>query len=75
MAVTVCEVMWLKQLLKDLGLKNLGVVPICCDNQAALAISANPVLHERTKYVDIDCHFIRDKAADGTIFPTYVYTS
>lgn len=61
MVLAVCEVMWLKQLLKDLGLKNKTSTPIYCDNQAAIAISANPVHHEKTKHVDIDCHFIRDK--------------
>ena len=72
MALTICEVMWLSQLLKDLGLKKLGTTLLNCDNQAALAIAANPIHHEKTKHVDIDCHFIRDKAAEGIIQPTYV---
>lgn len=75
MAQAVCEVMWLKQLLKDLGIKHLPTSPIHCDNQAALAISANPVHHEKTKHVDIDCHFIRDKATEGRIKPTYIPSS
>ena len=72
MALVICEVMWLKQLLKDLGLKCLGQTPVHCDNQAALAIAANPVHHEKTKHVDIDCHFIRDKTTEGVITPTYI---
>lgn len=75
MALTVCEVMWLKQLLKDLGLSNMKSVPLFCDNQAALAISANPVHHEKTKHVAIDCHFIRDQAQAGLVQPTYIPTS
>ncbi|XP_048502902.1 uncharacterized mitochondrial protein AtMg00810-like [Beta vulgaris subsp. vulgaris] len=72
MAFTVYEVMWLKQLLKDLGLTNMGGTPLYCDNQAAMAISANLVHHEKTKHVDIDCHFLRDKAQEGVITPTYI---
>lgn len=75
LAMTVCEVMWLKKLLKELGLKDLGSTPIYYDNQAALAIAANPVHHEKTKHVKIDCHFIRDKAIEGHISPRYVSTS
>ena len=75
MAMTVCEVLWVKQLLKELGLKHLSSTPIFCDNQAALAIAANPVHHEKTKHIGIDCHFIRDNVTAGEIDPTYVPTS
>lgn len=75
LAMATCEVMWVKQLLKELGMKKLGSTPIFCDNQAALAIVANPVHHEKTKHVGIDCHFIRDQALAGTIQPTYVPSS
>ncbi|KAL2945484.1 Retrovirus-related Pol polyprotein from transposon TNT 1-94 [Bienertia sinuspersici] len=75
MAYTVCEIIWLKQLLHDLGLGHLNSVPLFCDNQAAIAISANPVYHEKTKHIAIDCHFIREKVQDGTIIPSYIPTS
>lgn len=75
LAMTVCEVLWVKQLLKDLGLAHLGSTTIFCDNKAALAIAANPVHHEKTKHVEIDCHFIREKAIAGQINPTYIPTT
>lgn len=67
MALTTCEVTWLTALLKDLGLKNLPLAILKCDNQAALAIAANPVLHEKMKHVEIDCHYVRDQLKAGQI--------
>lgn len=73
-ALTTCEVTWLVSLLKDLGLKKLPPVDLKCDNQAALFIAANPVFHERTKHIEVDLHFVRDKVQDGLIKPSYVST-
>ncbi|KAK1397357.1 Cysteine-rich RLK (Receptor-like protein kinase) 8 [Heracleum sosnowskyi] len=72
MALVSCEVTWLSTLLKDMGLHDLPPTVLNCDNQAALAIAANPVLHERTKHVEIDCHYIRDKVKAGEIKTKHV---
>lgn len=72
MALTSCEVTWLQSLFKDLGFSNLPPAVLHCDNKAAIAIAANPVLHERTKHVDIDCHFVRDKLNSGTLVTAHV---
>ena len=60
MAHTACEMVWLKNLLMELGFRQLGPMPMCCDNQSAIYIAQNLVFHERTKYIEIDCHFVRD---------------
>lgn len=75
MALTACEVSGLSTLLKDLGINNLSPAILKCDNQAAIAITANPVMHERTKHIDIDCHYIRDHVQAGKIITEHVQSS
>ena len=72
MALTVCEVTCLKSLLKDLGIKHLAPTILKCDNLAAIAIVANPVLHEKTKHVDVDCDYVRDMVKSGSVTTQHV---
>lgn len=72
MALIACEITWLTTLLKDMGITKLPAALLHCDNIAALSIAANPVIHERTKHIEVDCHFIRDKVKSGLITTTHV---
>lgn len=71
----ICEVLWLKILLEELKAKLEFPLKIYCDNKAAINISHNPVHHDRTKHVEVDRHFIKEKIEDGTVCMTYVPTS
>ncbi|CAA7040888.1 unnamed protein product [Microthlaspi erraticum] len=74
MSDTVQEIIWLKALLLSFGVSHDQPVQLHCDNMAAIHLSANPVFHERTKHVEVDCHFVRDKVIDGTIVTNHVST-
>ena len=74
MAVIVDELKWLRNLLADLGVRHQSPIPLHFDNQAALHIAANPVFHERTKSIEIDCHSVRDAIQDGLICTKKVST-
>lgn len=65
MALTVCELLWLSYLLKDFHITVPLPVHLYCDNLAAIHIATNPVYHERTKHIDIDCHVVRQQITAG----------
>ena len=58
LANTTSELLWLRWLLKDLGVSTSSTTPFYCDNQSAIHIAHNDVFHERTKHIEIDYHFI-----------------
>ena len=67
MALTVCELTWLLALLKDLEGDHPQPGMLFCDNQATIYIGENPIFHERTKHIKVDCHLVRDKVQDKVI--------
>ncbi|GJX33299.1 retrovirus-related pol polyprotein from transposon RE1, partial [Tanacetum coccineum] len=67
-----CEITWLQSLLLDLQVPITKPVLIMCDNQSSIALASNPKQHARTKHVEIDCHFVRDKIKAGIILPTFI---
>jgi hypothetical protein len=62
-----CEMQWLLYLMKDLQIQCAKMPVIYCDNLSAIHIAANPVFHERTKHLEIDCHIVREKVQAGVL--------
>ena len=67
MAHGICEGIWLQRMLKELSMPSEHAMNILCDNKAAISIAKNPVHHDRTKHVEIDRHFIKEKIDDRSI--------
>ena len=60
-----CELQWPVFLLKDLRVDCTRPAVFYCDSHSALHIAANPMFHEHTKHLDIDCHIVREKVQSG----------
>ncbi|KAL4592495.1 hypothetical protein LXL04_005493 [Taraxacum kok-saghyz] len=69
------ELAWLSRLLEEFGVRDITPILLKCDNQAAIYIACNPVFHERTKHIDLDCHFVREKIQTGLISVSHVPTT
>ena len=74
MAIVTSEIVWLVALFKTFGVHYTQVAYLYCDRKATLYITANPVYHERTKHVEVDCHFIREKIQAGVIKTFHIPT-
>lgn len=67
MATTTSELIWLNQLLKDFDIHSNDSTLLFCDNDSAIQIATKPSFHERTKHIEVDSHFVREKVADKSI--------
>uniref|UniRef100_A0A2N9FIZ1 Uncharacterized protein n=1 Tax=Fagus sylvatica TaxID=28930 RepID=A0A2N9FIZ1_FAGSY len=72
MSAVTSELIWLRGLLRELLVSHPQPMQLFCDNQAALHIVANPVYHEQTKHIEIDCHFIRERIQSKEIVTAHV---
>ena len=71
-ALGICELLWLKRLLWELKITTKGPMKLYRDNKATINISNNPIHHDRTKYIEIDRHFIKEKLENGTVCMPFV---
>ena len=73
-AKAIVECCWLRQLLGELRVPLPKATVVFCDNISSVYMAANPVNHRRTKHIELDIHFVREKVALGEFrvlhFPT-----
>lgn len=71
---TAKEIVWLRNLLREIGFEQTKPTTLFCDNQSAVRLVFNPEFHKRTKNIDIQHHFIREKQSDGCLHMQYLST-
>jgi hypothetical protein len=74
-AHAVADTVWLSQLLSELHHPIEQATIVYFDNISAVYMSGNPVQHRRTKHIEIDIHFVREKVALGQVGVLHVPTS
>lgn len=74
-AMAAQECTWLMQLLKDLYQSTDEPVLLHCDNQSTIRLAENPIFHARTKHVEVQYHFVREKVLEGDIEMKYIQTN
>ncbi|KAH9689176.1 retrovirus-related pol polyprotein from transposon RE1 [Citrus sinensis] len=75
LAMAASEVLWLKSLLTEIGISLASTPVIWCDNQSAAALASNPKFHSRTKHIELDVHFLREKIANKSFQVSHVPSS
>ena len=66
------KIIWLKGLIEELSIDVSLPINIHTNSKATMQLAANPVYHEGTKHIEIDCHFIREKLQKGLIKVEYI---
>lgn len=74
LANATAEIIWIQSMLKEVGVKCTQALCLWCDNFSATYLSANPVFHARTKHIEIDFHFVRERVANRQLKIRFVHS-
>ena len=72
MSSTAAEIDWLKQVLVFLRVPFVQPPVMFCDNLSTIALSLNPIQHQKTKHIEIDVHFVRERVAANQLYVQFV---
>ena len=67
------QLLWISYTLSDFG-EECSRIPLLCDSTSAISVAKNPVLHSRTKHIEVRYHFLRDNVEKGKIVLSHVPT-
>jgi hypothetical protein len=73
-AAAACQGVWLQRLLQDVVGTSVPPPELKMDNQSAIALSKNPVLHDRSKHIDTKFHYICECVDGGAVRLVFVST-
>ncbi|KAL6324951.1 hypothetical protein AAG906_019859 [Vitis piasezkii] len=74
MSTACSEIVWLHGLLEELGFPQTTSTPLHVDNTSVIQIATNPVFHERTKHIEVNCHSIRDTLESWVISLPHIFS-
>ena len=67
LSLTTVELFWICMVLKEMHISQPYPPTLWCDDSRALALTSNPIFHARTKHIEVDVHFVREKVANRDI--------
>ena len=68
------ELTWLQSLFSELKIIKLTTLVLWCDNQSAGDLAKNPIFHSKSKHIELDVHYIRDKVLNKELEVRYIPT-
>jgi histone deacetylase 1/2 len=73
-ANAMAEIMWIQTLLREIGIPSPKMAKLWCDNMGAKYLYANHVFHARTKHIEVDFHFVRERVLNNLLQIDFVPT-
>lgn len=69
---TAAELVWLLNLMREIGIPHTAPPELFCDNLSAVYLSATPAMHKRSKHFEVDFHFVRERVASGSLIVHHI---